>query len=144
MIVNIKNIEITKDKYSQLLNLYRNFSNMDANILTFKKFKKIITNLKDNHLIFIYITNNIIIGSITLLIEQKLIHNGKNVGHIEDFVIDINNRNCGIGKLLLNHAINISKQNNCYKCILDCDVNLENYYKKTGFIKKGIYMGNYF
>ena len=78
------------------------------------------------------------------LIEQKLIHNGRCCGHIEDFAVLKEYRSQGIGSLLIDYVINISKQNNCYKCILDCNENLESYYKKKGFVKKGIYVGNYF
>ena len=45
---------------------------------------------------------------------------------------------------LLNHVIDKSKSNSCYKCILDCDAALEKYYLDNGFIKKGLYMAKYF
>ena len=81
-------------------------------------------------------TDDKIVGAITLIIEQKLIHNGKCCGHIEDFVVLEEYRSQGIGSLLIDYVINISKQNNCYKCILDCNENLESYYKKKDLLKK--------
>ena len=83
-------------------------------------------------------------GAITLFVEQKIIHNGKCVGHIEDFVVLDDYRNLGIGSILLEHVIILSKQNNCYKCILDCSPIVETYYLKKGFENKGSYMGLYF
>ena len=144
MIVNIKNIELNEKKYNEIITLYNEFTLIDPYELTFKKFKKIISELPKNHNIYFYIKNNKIVGGITLILEQKLIHNGKCCGHIEDFVVLEKFRLQGIGKLLMDYVIDISKQNNCYKCILDCNENLENYYIKRGFIKKGIYMGNYY
>ena len=105
-------------------------------ILTYLKLLKIIKEINKNNNIYFYIENDKIVGSITLLIEQKLIHNGKCVGHIEDFVVSENYRKKGIGSNLINYAINIAERSNCYKCILDCNENLESYYKKKGFVKK--------
>ena len=44
--------------------------------------KKIIAN--PDHIIHVAEINGKIVGSTTLLIEQKFIHNGGRVGHIED------------------------------------------------------------
>ena len=144
MITNIKSIELTETTYNQIINLYSIFSKFNKNILTYKKLQKIISELNSNHHILLYIQDNTIVGAITLIFEKKIIHSGKCVGHIEDFAVLDKYRNNGIGSFLLSHAIELSKMNNCYKCILDCDPNLENYYGKKGFQKKGIYMGLYF
>lgn len=144
MIVNIKDLELTEKNYNEIINIYNAFSLIDPLVLTFSKFKKIISQLPLKHNIYFYMIDDKIVGAITLIIEQKLIHNGRCCGHIEDFVVLEEYRSQGIGSLLINYVINISKQNNCYKCILDCNENLESYYKKKGFVKKGIYMGNYF
>ena len=144
MIVNIKDLELTEKNYNEIINIYNVFTLIDPLVLTFSKLKKIMSQLPQKHNIYFYMTDDKIVGAITLIIEQKLIHNGKCCGHIEDFVVLEEYRSRGIGELLINYAINISKQNNCYKCILDCNENLESYYIKKGFVKKGIYMGNYF
>ena len=47
--------------------------------------KKIISN--PDHIIHVAEENGKIIGSTTLFIEQKFIHNGGKVGHIEDVVV---------------------------------------------------------
>jgi glucosamine-phosphate N-acetyltransferase len=144
MIVSIKDLELTEKNYNEIINLYNVFTLIDPLVLTFSKLKKIISQLPKIHNIFLYIIDEKIVGTITLIIEQKLIHNGKCCGHIEDFAVLEEYRSQGIGGLLIDYVINISKQNDCYKCILDCNENLESYYKKKGFVKKGIYMGNYF
>jgi len=144
MIVNIKDLELTEKNYNEIINIYNAFSLIDPLVLTFSKLKKIISQLPVKHNIYFYMTDDKIVGAITLIIEQKIIHNGKCCGHIEDFVVLEEYRSQGIGSLLIDYVINISKQNNCYKCILDCNENLESYYKKKEFVKKGIYMGNYF
>lgn len=145
MIVNIKNLILNEKYYNQLVDLYSTFSKFDKTIFTLNELSKLITNLRDNHMILLYMdTMDNIRGAITIFIEQKIIHNGKCVGHIEDFVVSEQMQNQGIGTLLINQAIQLSKINNCYKVILDCDSKLEKYYGKRGFVTKGSYMGLYF
>ena len=144
MIINIKDLTLSDKVYCEIINLYNNFTLINQQVLTICKLRKIIQDLSNNHYIYFYIINDKIVAGITLIVEQKIIHNGKSCGHIEDFVVLQEYRSQGIGNLLINYAINISKQNDCYKCILDCDEYLVNYYMKKGFIKKGIYMGKYF
>ena len=104
----------------------------------------IINNLTDSHKIFVcmYNYNNkvIPIGIITLLIEQKLIHGGSKIGHIEDLVVEKNFRNLKIGKKLLDHCIDYARHEECYKVILDCHESLENYYTFNHFHRAGIQM----
>ena len=145
MIKNINSIELTEKNYNEIVELYNQLSlSIDKDHLTIDKMAKIISNIKDNHYIFVYVVDNKIIGAITLFIEQKIIHNGKCVGHIEDVVVHQDYRNNNIASLLLDHAIEVSKKGNCYKCILDCIPELEKFYGKKGFKNKGSYMGLYF
>jgi glucosamine-phosphate N-acetyltransferase len=144
-IISIRNIIITSKTCDQLIELYNYFEeNKELNYENFNDIlKKILQN--NNHNIFLYIDDiNNILGAITLLTEQKFIHNGKCVAHIEDFVVKKEYRSQNIGKDLMNYAINYAKQNNCYKIILNTDTKLVNYYSNYGFVNKGIYMGYYF
>ena len=144
-IISIKNIIITSKKCLQLIELYNYFG--ENKELNCENFNEILKNIlqNNNHNIFLYLDNSDnILGAITLLIEQKFIHNGKCVAHIEDFVVKQEFRSQNIGKDLMNYAINYAKQNNCYKVILDTDSKLVNYYRNYGFVNKGIYMGCYF
>lgn len=145
MIKKIKDLELTEKVYNELLECYNVFTNIDKNKFDFSCFKKFVERLYENHNIYVYLDNNDkIIGAITLIIEEKIIHNGGKVGHIEDFVILEDYRNSGIGNNMLSYIINIGKREECYKMILDCHPYLENYYIKKGFKKKGSYMTYYF
>lgn len=81
-----------------------------------------------------------VIGSTTLLIEQKFIHKGGLVGHIEDVVTHKNFRNMGIGKALVERAAEAAKSAGCYKVILNCSEENIPFYEKIGFKKHGIEM----
>lgn len=97
-----------------------------------------------NHKIYVLEENNIIIGTITVIIEPKLIHNLNRVAHIEDLIIDNNYKNKGYGSLLLNNCIEYAKHRKCYKVILNCDEEITSFYERNGFHKKNNQMAIYF
>ena len=96
----------------------------------------LVSILPDNHHIILLFDNMKIIGMATLLIEQKIIHNGYCVGHIEDVVIDNYHKGCGYGKVLIDHLTLLCKEKNCYKIILHCNEKVIKFYEKCGFTKK--------
>ena len=105
-------------------------SDLDLNIA-----KKILRKILDdeNHIIHVAEMDRMIVGSTTLLIEQKFIHKGGLVGHIEDVVVKKEFEGQGIGMKLVKSLLDVAKQKNCYKTILNCKDNLKPYYAKMGF-----------
>ncbi len=93
--------------------------------------KKIRSN--QNHVIMVADLDGQIVGSITLLIEPKFIHQGGLVGHIEDVVVRSELQGKGIGENLVYAALEYAKNHGCYKTILDCDDNVKPFYEKIGF-----------
>jgi len=93
--------------------------------------KKIIAN--PDHIIHVAEINGKIVGSTTLLIEQKFIHNGGKVGHIEDVVVSKEFEGRGIGMKLVVSLLEKAKAMNCYKTILDCKDELIPFYERIGF-----------
>ena len=80
--------------------------------------KKIIEN--PDHVIHVAEVDGKVVGSTTLLIEQKFIHKGGKVGHIEDVVVSKEFEGRGIGIKLVTSLLEVAKTENCYKTILDC------------------------
>tara|TARA_A100001015_G_scaffold311811_1_gene415775 strand:+ start:383 stop:802 length:420 start_codon:yes stop_codon:yes gene_type:complete len=109
----------------------------DCDNIDFNTFEKQYFKLKNNYNIYVIEKNNKIIGYGCLYIDYKFYRNCKNVGHIEDIIIDKECRGYGYSKLILNKLIDISKINNCYKLILMCDSKYIEYYKNFGFNIKG-------
>jgi glucosamine-phosphate N-acetyltransferase len=98
--------------------------------------EKILSEIKSYPFYTIFVAvkeDNQLIGSITTLIEQKFIHNGGKVGHIEDVVTRKEYEGMGIGKALVLKALDFAKENTCYKVILDCSKSNVEFYKKIGF-----------
>lgn len=85
-----------------------------------------------------------IVGSGTIILEPKIIHNLRSVGHIEDIVVHPDFRNKGIAKKIIELVKNIAKDDNCYKIILNCKDEYIEIYKKLGFEKKNNEMSFYF
>jgi len=90
-------------------------------------------NSNPDHIIAVAEMNGEIVGSTTLLIESKFIHNGGLVGHIEDVVVNKNYQGQKIGEKIMNFLIEISKKRGCYKTILDCTDDVKPFYEKLGF-----------
>lgn len=104
---------------------------------------KILVYIEENKLSKIYVAvgdNGQIIGSITLLVEQKFIHNGGKVGHIEDVVTRKEYGGKGVGSALVKKCIEMAKEAKCYKVILDCSVGNIQFYEKAGFREHEIAM----
>ena len=80
-----------------------------------------------------------LLGSGTIIIEPKIIHGGKSVGHVEDVVVHPDYRNQGIAQTILDKLVDYSKYD-CYKVILNCNPNMEHFYNRAGFEKKCIQM----
>ena len=78
---------------------------------------------------------NEIIGTSSILIEQKFIHNGACVGHIEDVAVKKEYEKQGIGSALLRKCIEKALFSNCYKVILDCNEHNAAFYSKFGFCR---------
>ena len=105
-------------------------SNIDKNKAE-KIFEKINTN--PDYIIAVAEIDGKIVGSTTLLIESKFIHNGGLVGHIEDVVVDKNHQGQKIGEKIMKFLLEISKKRGCYKTILDCTDDVKPFYEKLGF-----------
>ena len=98
-------------------------------------FKKINSN--PDHIIAVAELDGKIVGSTTLLIEPKFIHNGGLVGHIEDVVVGKEYQGKKIGEKIMKFLLEISKNRGCYKTILDCTDDVKPFYEKLGFKQIG-------
>jgi len=86
-----------------------------------------------NHVIHVAVDGDKVIGSTTLLIEQKFIHDGGLVGHIEDVVVRKDYEGKGIGMKIVMSLLDVAKEKKCYKTILDCKDDVKQFYERIGF-----------
>ena len=85
--------------------------------------------------VFVFELDSKIVGCATLLVEQKFIHNGGFVGHIEDVATRKGFEGKGVGSSLIKHLISEAKKLGCYKVILDCSEDNVGFYERFGFKK---------
>ena len=96
-----------------------------------KVFEKINSN--PNHIIVIAELDGKIVGTATMLIEPKFIHDGGLVGHIEDVVVGGKFQGQKIGNRIIEFLLEFAKNRGCYKTILNCTDDVKEFYEKIGF-----------
>lgn len=127
-------------------NHYLQYKNLINSNITEDFFNNFINNiLNDKHIIIVLEDENEkLIGTGTVLIEEKLTYGGCKMGHIENILIHENYRKKGYGEQIVNKLLDLCNNKQCYRVDINCTSELENFYKKNGFNKKYICMNVYF
>jgi glucosamine-phosphate N-acetyltransferase len=81
-----------------------------------------------------------VVGTASLLLEQKFIHQGGRVGHIEDVAVHREFQKQGIGTALVAHITEEARKLGCYKVILNCFEHLAPFYARIGYRKQEVGM----
>ena len=123
------------DTLSNLTEIGINVYNKEFSRKIFEKIKK-----ADNIKIFVAIKDSDIVGSITAIIEQKFVHDGGKICHIEDVVTRKGFEKLGIGSILVEKVLELAIQEKCYKVILNCSEYNSKFYEKLGFYKHDVGM----
>jgi glucosamine-phosphate N-acetyltransferase len=134
----LENDDLTNSFFDTLANLTeigKDVYNREFSQEIFKKIRK-SANIK----IFVAIMDNDIVGSISAIIEQKFIHNGGKICHIEDVVTRKGFEKLGIGSILVKKVLELATLEKCYKVILNCSEYNLKFYEKLGFYKHDIGM----
>lgn len=81
-----------------------------------------------------------IAGTFGLLVMDKLAHNGKPSGLVEDVVVDESLRGRGIGREMMRFAMEYCRTRGCYKLALSSNLKRTDahaFYEQLGFRKHG-------
>ena len=124
------------EEYIKLINQLRPI----GCVISKEKYIDIFNIIFKNNKVFVAIIDNTIVGAITLIIEQKFIHNCSIYTRIEDVIVDNNYRNKNIGKELVKYAIDYSKYLSAFKITLTCKKYLQTFYEKNNFEEYDIHM----
>ncbi len=128
-----------EDLYNGFLKTLDNLrkpDNLESNHdLDFEKASSVFSQIEQNsnHFTYVAVNEHGVFSTITLLIENKFIHEGRNIGHIEDVVTRKGFEGQGASKSILCKLLDIAKENNCYKTILNCKDDKILFYEKIGF-----------
>ena len=96
--------------------------------------------LDNNSMFFVVELNSVIVGSLMLHLQYKVIRNGAIAGFIEEVVVDELYRGNGIGQKLINYATSYAFELGCYKVILSCFPERVNFYIRCGYNQESITM----
>ncbi len=125
--------------YLQLLSQLTQVGN-----ITQEEFSNIFAKIQSQIWVFEDIAANKIVASASIFLEQKFIHGGGIVAHLEDVVVDQSYRGAQLGQKLIANIVEIAKNSGAYKIIADCKTELLSFYSKNGFEKKGDQIAIYF
>ena len=124
------------DKVYELMNiLYEGKLKYDI----FKKIYKLKLQDKNSYYI-VAIENNNIVGVLTSELQKKL-HRERLQLFIEDLIVEEEKRNNGIGKALVENAVDYAKKNNCEVVELTSykdNIRAHKFYENNGFISHSI------
>ena len=112
--------------------------------ITPKEFSNIFGKIQSQIWVFEDNVTNKIVASASIFLEQKFIHDGGIVAHLEDVVVDQYYRGAQLGKKLIDNIVEIAKNSGAYKIIADCKPELISFYSKNGFEKRGEQIAIYF
>ena len=88
--------------------------------------------IKRDHFTYVMYDEGVPVGVGSLVVSERLIHNGSKIAQIEDIAIHKDFHGLGYGKLLVKHLIKIAKKHKVYKCILDCSQENIGFYQRCG------------
>lgn len=100
----IKIRSATRSDMKQVADLLRQLSTVGhVSDEQLERFSNIVST--PNHQVFLVTEDERVLACTTLLVEQKLLHSYKKVGHIEDVVVDEQARGRGLGKILIQFVL---------------------------------------
>jgi GNAT superfamily N-acetyltransferase len=139
------NIDIQEAKEQNLptiIDLYKQLDTSDSEQLSIEEaiqmFRKI--NTYPDYKLYVAVKDGQIVGTFTLLIMDSLAHRGKPSGIVEDVVVDEQWRGKGIGKLMMQFAMNYCRRAGCTKLALSSNMKrlaAHQFYESLGFQKRG-------
>ncbi len=89
---------------------------------------------------YVALINKQVVGTASLVIDNKFIHSGGITGYIEDVAVNNQCQHKGVGSKLINHLVKVAKELGCYKVMLSCDNKVKSFYEKLGFCEHNLNM----
>lgn len=86
-----------------------------------------------NHVILVAEADGQVVGTVTLVLEQKFIRGGGVAGHLEDLAVRKDFQGEGVGREIVRHLLDVAAGRGCYKTVLHCTDDLVSFYERNGF-----------
>ena len=139
------NVLIRKAKEEDLPSILALLSEVDEpnqDSISLQKARAIFSQIQSypNYHIYIALIEEDVVGTFALLMMDNLVHNGAPSGIVEDVAVRTAWQGRGIGKQMMEYAMQMCKEAGCYKLSLSSNVKREkahNFYESLGFVKHG-------
>lgn len=132
----------TNDDLKSILHIYSQPDMNNENILPLLEAERIFKRINKypNYKIYVAEHESQVIATFALLIMDNLAHMGAKSGIIEDFVVSEEWQGKGVGRKMMEFAMEVCRKHNCYKLVLSSNKKREkahSFYKSLGFKKHG-------
>ena len=128
------------DELNELLDLYKQLNPNDPDMSRNESLNELWKSIYDDpnlHYIVVEVDNKIV-ASCNITIIKNLTRNLRSYGLIENVITDVEYRKKGYARKALRKAVEIAKENNCYKVMLLTGSKKEEtlrFYEESGFTK---------
>jgi GNAT superfamily N-acetyltransferase len=132
----------TEADLSAILNLYSQPELDDGELLSLAQAQAMFAQMNHYPHYHLYVaeTNDAVVGTFALLIMDNLLHRGQPSGIVEAVAVDPEHQGQGIGKAMMQFALEQCRQAHCYKMALSTHLKREGahaFYESLGFIQHG-------
>jgi GNAT superfamily N-acetyltransferase len=140
MQVNIR--EAAKEDLQDIVELYKQPDMDDGKVLSHEQAQIIFDRINSypNYKVYVAVLESTIVGTFALAIMDNLAHLGTPSGLIEDVVVKTTFQGRGIGKQMMEYAMEYCKRQGCYKVSLSSNLKREGahrFYESLGYKKHG-------
>ena len=134
--------ELKKSEIPFLLDLFALPDIDNGKILSVTEASALFDKIKTypDYKVYVAKVNERIVGSFSLVILDNMVHNGLSSGLVESVVVHNQYRSRGIGKKMMEFAIQKCKEAHCYKMSLSSNMirhRAHSFYERLGFRKHG-------
>jgi predicted GNAT family N-acyltransferase len=129
----LKKLEI--DEWREYIDLREQLSGYRIELSKTEFIQKYESMLNQGSVIYMYHKNNRIVGTIKIFIELKICDS---VGRLEDVVVNERDRCLGIGTDMIKQAIDMLREQGCYKILVSTRKELERFYTNLGLKVTGV------
>lgn len=140
--MKIEIVEARKGDLPDILSLYADEDIDAGSVLPVGRAEAIFDKMQSypNYKIYVAKYDDEIVGTFSLSVMDNIAHFGKSSGLIESVVVRKDMRSKGIGRKMIEYAIEICRKNSCYKMNLSSNLKRERahkFYENLGFKKHG-------
>jgi GNAT superfamily N-acetyltransferase len=139
----IKIREAVVEDLPAVLALYGQPDIDNGNVLDIESAESVFTLMRSypSYRLFVACSGDRIVGTYSLVILDNMIHKGARSALVEAVIVSAECRGQGVGKAMMNHALDLCRSANCYKLALSSNLIRESahdFYEHIGFKRHGL------